>query len=123
MQLDGKWYNELGSLMDLTVDGGLVTGTYHTGVGEATGRYPITGAVDTDPIGHNQAVGLVVVWQNDQGSAHSVTTWSGQLQVIKGQEVLKTTWLLTRETKPDLDWQSTLVGTDIFLRQPPKEST
>ena len=122
MHLTGDWYNELGSMMALKVEGNLVTGTYHTAVGEAVGRYPIIGAIDKHPIGQNQAVGLVVVWQNEQGNTHSVTTWSGQLQTIQGREVLKTTWLLTRETDPNLDWQSTLVGTDTFTRQPPQKA-
>ena len=119
MRLDGAWYNALGSSMELTVKGNCVSGTYITAVGEAQGRYPIVGAIDSEPQKESQALGLVVVWANEQGSSHSVTTWSGQFEVIDGQEILRTTWLLTRETAPNLDWQSTLVGTDIFTRHPP----
>lgn len=118
MRLDGTWYNALGSSMELMVKGDRVSGTYTTAVGEAQGRYPIVGAIDAEPQKGSQALGLVVVWANDQGSSHSVTTWSGQLEVIDGQEILRTTWLLTRETAPNQDWQSTLVGTDTFSRCP-----
>jgi hypothetical protein len=62
-----------------------------------------------------------VAWVNENGSSHSVTAWSGQLQLIEGQEVLTTIWLLTHETEPDQDWKSTLIGTDIFTRRSPTE--
>ena len=119
MHLNGTWYNTLGSSMKLAVEGQQVSGTYTTAVGEAQGRYPIVGAIDTESYNKSQAVGLVVIWSNEQGSSHSVTTWSGQLEMIDGQEILRATWLLTRETPPDQDWQSTLVGADIFTRYPP----
>ena len=119
MQLNGLWYNELGSSMELQVNGNVVSGMYHTGVGEAQGSYPVKGLTDTHPLGQNQAVGFVVIWENKGGSSHSVTTWSGQLQMIDGQEVLTATWLLTHETDPELDWQSTLVGKDTFTRSQP----
>jgi len=122
MCLDGRWYNELGSAMELEVHGNMVSGTYHTAVGEAEGRYPITGATDMEALNQNQVVGLVVVWMNDKSNSHSVTTWSGQLQMIAGEEVLRTTWLLTHETDPEQDWKSTLVGSDVFTRHPPSEA-
>lgn len=119
MSLEGIWYNELGSAMELTVDGSSVFGTYHTAVGEAKGSYPLTGMIDTQSMEQNQAVGFVVAWKNESGSSHSVTVWSGQFQSVEGQEVLTTTWLLTRETEPEQDWKSTLIGHDLFTREPP----
>ena len=120
MGLQGKWYNELGSAMELEVKGNLVSGTYYPAVGDALGHYAVAGATDAEALGANQAVGLVVAWVNEQGNAHSVTAWSGQLQVVDGEEILRTTWLLTRETEPNQDWQSTLIGTDTFTRRPPQ---
>lgn len=121
MSLEGKWYNKLGSMMDLHLEGSSVTGSYHTAVGEAQGSYPLTGFIDPRALNQSQAVGLVVAWVNESGSSHSVTTWSGQFQVIEGEEVLTTTWLLTHETEPTQDWKSTLIGTDIFSRYPPSK--
>jgi hypothetical protein len=50
-----------------------------------------------------------------------VTAWSGEYRVKHtdgaDQEVLKTTWLLTIETKEADEWKSTLVGQDVFTRR------
>jgi hypothetical protein len=119
MGLEGKWYNKLGSVMELQVHGSSVSGIFRTAVGEAQGDYLLAGAADTEALHQSQAIGFVVAWVNEKGSSHSVTAWSGQLQTIDAQEVLITTWLLTYETEPNQDWKSTLVGTDRFTREPP----
>lgn len=123
MALEGTWFNELGSEMILEVNGIIVTGTYQTAVGDAQGIYELYGATDFEPVNpNNQAVGFVVAWDNQYGSSHSVTAWSGQWQMINGQETITTMWLLTSETDASQDWQSTLIGKDAFTRnQPPQE--
>ncbi len=120
--LEGIWYNELGSEMNLQVDGMQVTGTYQTAVGNAQGIYQLYGLTDSDPaIPTNQAVGFVVVWENEYGSSYSVTAWSGQWQMIGSEESITTMWLLTSESDPSQDWKSTIVGKDVFTRnQPPQ---
>lgn len=119
MDISGTWYNELGSQVTLTVNGKAITGTYVTAVGDAEGEYDLVGQVDTDN-DESQAVGWVVVWNNENGSADSVTAWSGQYQITDdGEEIISTTWLLTGETELDEDWASTLVGKDIFIRTQP----
>ena len=120
MDLNGTWYNELGSSMTLTVNGNSVTGTYQTAVGEVSKTYDLVGRTDT----HNdasQAVGFVVAWQNSYGSSDSVTAWCGQYQIIDGVDTIFTTWLLTQETDPNHDWASTLVNKDIFTRTAPND--
>ena len=117
MNIDGIWYNELGSQVDFTVQGNQLTGTYQTAVGDADGIYPLVGQINTS-IETGQALGFVVVWQNPKKDSNSVTTWSGQAQEIDGDDVITTTWLLTVETEIDEDWKSTLVGKDIFTRNP-----
>jgi len=117
MRLDGEWFNELGSKMVLRVDGPSISGTYHTAVGNASGEYALVGRADT-PRETSQSVGFVVSWQNEYQSADSLTAWSGQLQVIDGEEMIVTTWLLTIETAPGEDWKSTMVGRDVFKRNP-----
>lgn len=120
MAIDGKWYNELGSWMelDLDSDGRTLTGTYHSAVGNVVKEYRLVGRLDGDPEA-STGVGWVVSWQNDESNAHSVTTWSGQYRVVDGQEFITTTWLLTEEGTPDQDWESTLVGKDLFSRTQP----
>ena len=118
MGLDGEWYNQLKSKMVLKVAGADVTGEYHTEVGNADGIYPLAGRTEVGG-GLPQNVGWVVSWQNDKRWTPSVTSWSGQLHDVDGEETIVTTWLLTRETKPKDDWQSTLVGQDVFRRASP----
>lgn len=121
MAIDGIWYNELGSEMTLSVDGMMVTGTYQTTVGDAQGIYQLVGSVDTEPSNLGQAVGFVVAWVNDYGTANSVTTWSGQWQLIAGEETITTMWLLTAEVGSPSDWNATLVGKDVFTRYQPAQ--
>ena len=86
----------------------------------ASGAYPLVGEINTSPE-TGQAIGFVVVWQNEKKNSNSVTAWSGQLQLVNDEEVITTTWLLTQETDQEDDWESTLVGKDIFTRYPPIE--
>jgi hypothetical protein len=118
MSLTGTWYNELGSEMELTVKDGLVTGTYRTAVGDAKGDYPLAGRADiTNDTTPN--IGFVVSWENQYANADSVTSWSGQYQILNNEEVITTFWLLTMETNPKLNWRSTLIGQDVFKRTRP----
>jgi hypothetical protein len=50
-----------------------------------------------------------------------VTAWSGQLQVIDGEEVLTAFWLLTQETNPANNWSATRIGQDVCRRNQPTE--
>jgi hypothetical protein len=111
--LNGTWYNELGSVMTIQTNGNTISGTYQTAVGDATGIYNLIGQTDTDNDA-SQAVGWVVIWQNQYSSSDSLSAWSGQFQVINGIPTIVTTWLLTKETNPNDDWRSTLVGQDTF---------
>lgn len=42
-------------------------------------------------------------------------------QMVKGREVIATTWLLNPLTTPADDWESTLVGMDYFTRKKPQK--
>ena len=123
MSIEGTWFNELGSEMVFRVNGTSISGTYETKVGDAAGIYQLNGALDDKPNVSGQAIGFVVAWVNQaHGSSHSVTSWSGQYQTIDGEEVIITFWLLTAETDPQNDWESTLIGKDIFTRFAPSQS-
>ncbi len=112
MDISGTWYNELGSRMEITVNGTQISGTYYSGVGDSTGT-PLIGSFDSS-VENDYAIGFVVVWPS---TPPSVTAWSGQAKVdIDFGEHIYTTWLLTSETTTANLWQSTLVGQDRFFR-------
>ena len=114
--LEGKWCNQLGSYMELSVNGSDVTGKYVTAVGRADGPYDIRGRRVINEDG-SQVVGFVVAWQNEKyGNSHSVATWCGQLQIIDGQEMITTLWLLTRQKQPKDNWESVNINKDVFTR-------
>ena len=111
-----KWYNELGSTMIITSydsDTGVFGGEYQSLVGQAEKWYILTGRHDRDGL----TVGWTVNWQNQYMNAHSVTTWSGQLQ-CNGEPSILTTWLLTSQTSLEDNWESTQVGFDLFTQSP-----
>lgn len=128
MKLHGVWWNELGSKMVIKLephDPKTFRGFYHTNVGNAQEKkYPLVGRCDVRGL-KSKMVAFVVAWNADPPSGAappvnpSVTAWCGQLQMVKGREVIATTWLLDRLTAPADDWESTLVGMDYFTRKKP----
>jgi hypothetical protein len=118
MDVNGEWYNELGSKMVLRVNGATITGKYQTKVGDADGLYDLVGRISV-PADDNRTIGFVVAWQNDKRQTDSLTAWSGEVREVSGTQSITTTWLLTIETTPDNDWKSTLIGKDLFTRLPP----
>jgi hypothetical protein len=118
MNIAGVWYNELGSQMTLYVKDSSITGKYVTAVGDADGVYDLVGRLSI-PDTQNRALGFVVAWQNAKRVTDSATSWSGEAQVIDGEQTIVTTWLLTLATVPKDDWKSTLVGKDKFVRTAP----
>jgi Avidin family len=118
VDISGEWYNELGSMMVLQARASVLTGKYHTAVGDADGIYELLGRISL-PADENRTLGFVVTWQNDKRKTDSVTAWSGEVREISGTQSIITTWLLAVETTPADDWKSTLVGKDTFTRVPP----
>lgn len=120
INLIGIWYNELGSSLIIEKqENGVFTGLYESVVGAAKGFYKVTGKYDTD-IDQSFAIGWVVIWNNENGSSDAVTTWCGQIQIIKGVETISTTWLLCRETTKGNNWRSTEISKDIFTKKRPE---
>jgi hypothetical protein len=126
MPLDGTWYNELQSTMQLAVAAdGSVSGTYQTAVSGsncAQGTFPVSGRARPGG-GTKVNVGFAVSWENAQSTCDAVTAWSGEYRTVSVNgvqtEMIKTTWLLTIETDQPDDWKSTLIGQDVFTRTPP----
>lgn len=126
MGITGIWYNELGSQMELFIDGqNNITGLYMTKVGYAEGTYHLIGQADlsTNPLPkQGLSISFVVCWINEHFNSHASTGWVGQLHFADTEdETITTTWLLTNETTPDQNWHSTLVGQDIFTRKQPSQ--
>lgn len=119
-KLVGTWSNESGSTMtiDSVSPDGEVRGSYKTAVSAVsadkcniTESFPLVGRADLP------SLGFVVSWKNNLSNCSSVTAWSGQVQTVGGQDQLVTTWLLTSQTVPKKNWQSTTVNKDIFKRK------
>ena len=114
----GDWYNQLGSRLTISsACDGQLSGNYESEVGDAECRYVMTGRYDTK----GRSLGWVVTWNNKtHGSSISTTSWSGQYQENEdGMPEILTTWLLTEQTSPEKDWNSTNVGFGTFTRVPP----
>lgn len=123
MNIQGTWYNELGSTMVINevTDGGF-TGSYTTAVSStncAQGSFTLVGRTDTDAGG--EAVAFVVCWLNDTSECKSITAWSGQAQTIGSEDYINAFWLLTVESSPEMDWYATHVGQDTFTRDQPSQ--
>ncbi|PIK34989.1 putative fibropellin-3 isoform X2 [Apostichopus japonicus] len=115
--IGGKWYNELGSEVELTVDTeGIITGDYYTAVESEPGAKGSQPAHVIGHVSHNGAhdtFGFNVLWKNGA----STTSWAGEYKDCNEEPVLFTTWLLTSETDSCLDnWMSTRIGKDCFTR-------
>ena len=118
MNIQGVWYNELGSKVTIKATGQMLSGAYQSAVG-SQGTFQMTGMID--PVQTTgQTFGMVVVWNNSTSDLQSTTAWCGQLQLINGQETLTTMWLLNQTTAPAQNWESMLIGQDIFTRNAPK---
>ena len=98
------------------VENGLCSGIAKTIDGDVK-EYPFVGRYDTTGMG---VIGWTVNWENKQQNDHMVTTWSGQFQwdASINDWVIFTTWLLTRQTEPNDNWNSTTVGKDTFWWNP-----
>lgn len=124
MKLEGLWHNELGSCMMIeSAKDGMLTGWYNTKVGEAKRRYVLTGRYDH--LKCRRTLGWTVTWVNEYYSkSESTTSWSGQYQVdpLDDEPHILTNWLLTDQTKPEDDWNSTHIGHDVFTRLCPEEA-
>ena len=129
MGIKGIWYNELGSMMNITTvndKDGTISGNYQTAVGNDAKipTYSLIGMVNKSDVNHpnGQAIGWTVFWPDVYSHPHTsaVTTWSGQYKLdIDGHEEIITFWLLTTETPSSDDWEATKIGQDTFTRDQP----
>ena len=132
--LNGEWFNELGSNMTLTaVETGSLKGIYYSAVGNVPQEYPLSGRFDPTPteawtpnrVGVPVGWAVTFIYDDDDTDPpvhiHSTTTWSGLFFDDNGGKPAKiiTQWLLTRSMQESNIWESTHVGNDTFTRDKP----
>ena len=107
--LAGRWRNEHGSVLELTIDGDRLGGTFVAAIGDARVSGPISGYVRGD------IVAFAVLWP---ASTRSLAAWVGQLVDEHGAPVLKTNWHLVLDVpddeEPSAQWATVLTGADTF---------
>ena len=74
-------------ITDINQSTGSFTGTYNSAAGEAFEEYELQGHFDTE--------GSSLGWVVSYSYAHSTSAWSGQVQMLAGEEpMIQTTWVL-----------------------------
>jgi len=114
--ISGQYVNELGSNVTLKCfpDSGVLSGSYQTAVGDASGQYPVMGLATS--CGDQPVVGFCVAWNNAaHGNTGSTTCWTGQF--LAADESLATTWILSSQPNAQGQvWASNRVGSDLFQK-------
>jgi hypothetical protein len=107
----GKWVNELNSVMNLTVTGTDLSGTYTSQVSGDGGA--VTGELSGYINGN--LISFIVNWPTA-----ALTAWVGQMVSENGEDVLETLWQMTTKIpdpgNPSELWESVLAGADRFHR-------
>lgn len=108
----GRWINQMASVMDLTINGNVVSGTYYSA--SSSGGPPVSGAIAGVTV--DDLIAFTVLWTQ----SGSITSWTGQLIEQNGVEKIRTLWhLVTNVPDDDEDdkfWMSTWAGADEFVR-------
>ena len=113
------WYNELGSILELAVQGASVVGRFTTRVGDADGCYPLVGVVCTGN-DERRTLGFAVGWENQLTQVDCVTVWCGEfIRDAQGTEMIVAIWLMTEGATEADEWSATRTGKDIFRREAP----
>lgn len=117
--LVGKWQNDQGLFMTINyAKDGLLSGIYETARDKELRNYVLSGSYDSSKDG--TSLGWIVCWSNPlYGSSHSTTAWSGKLydqdSSSNGVTRIVATWIHTSDTKPENEWESTVIGKSDFL--------
>lgn len=107
----GMWRNQMGSMMDVTVSGDDVFGTYTSASSAAGG--PIAGPLKGFVAG--DLISFLVLWPGG-----SQTAWVGQMVGSDEDPAIRTLWHLVTNVaeanEPSELWTSTYAGADEFTR-------
>ncbi len=107
----GLWRNQIGSTMNITVQGSDVDGIYTSASSSVGGPIagPLKGCVAGD------LISFIVLWPGG-----SQTAWVGQMTGTEEQPIIKTLWHLVTNVpdpnEPKELWTSTYAGADEFTR-------
>jgi hypothetical protein len=115
VDFSGKWHNQHGSEMYLTVsESGQVAGSFRTVVGtpRPVEEFPLIGFVCGD----------LISFTVNFGRYQSLTAWTGQHTVENGVETLETVWHLAVNIEDPAEkawmWSGVRTGADTFVRGP-----
>lgn len=113
IDIRGKWYNQHGSEIDLTIDErGRIHGSFRSSVGfpDPEETFDVLGILNGD------LVAFVVSF----GKYDSVTSWTGHVAKPDGVETLDCLWHMSVGLPPGSEeqlWRGTWSGADTFLRE------
>lgn len=118
--VSGRWINQNGSVLDIEVASGTLTGNYCSRKGRsASGKvYPLVGVINGD------VLSFIVNWQDSEDNLESITSFTGRIQRdAAGVKAIHTMWVLVRRwenenrTKETGVWNSFLTNSDVFERE------
>lgn len=110
VDFEGRWQNERGSEVVLSLGEDRVSGFYQTNVGQPdkSEKFPLTGFVQGDQI----------TFSVNFGKYGSMTSWTGQLSEDSNGPYIRTLWHLTRDVPDDQEdadlWKSITAGASTF---------
>ncbi len=108
----GKWDGQHGAILDIRMNGSLITGMFTTY--EGTTRHHVA---DLSGVAVGDLISINALWR----MGGSITSWSGQYTEEEGRPMLKLMWRLITEmaepVEPKYYWMSSFGGAEDFVRQ------
>ena len=117
--LIGSWQNDQGLFLTINyAKNGQLSGMYEVLKDNELQKHAVTGSYDSTITG--RTLGWTVTWSNVlYSSAHSTTAWSGRYYDADTSNdhmaKIVATWIQTSDTKPESEWEATVVGKSDFL--------
>ena len=120
VDITGKWINQNGSTLIIEdVYNGNIRGKFESKKGRAARsiEYPMVG------LQNGELVSFIVNFDSEDDNLHSMTSFSGRLQVdTDGVQNLHTTWILSRQfedadrKKRTQTWNTFMINADVFIQ-------
>ena len=107
-------------IVEYDTDSGIFNALLHHNYDHMRGPFHVVGYKDPDGNTMSWSLG----WHTNQLNLCAAISWSGQTQYLaNGDAVIQTTWVLIKQTSPENNWNSTLIGTEQFypLDNPPPQ--
>lgn len=113
--LQGKWVNELGSILviDQVSDDGKIIGKYASSTGVDGKVFPLFGFTNSNNEFPDEVnISFAVRWTG----YGSITSWTGYCAINKGRPEIKTIWNLVRSGK-EFDWERIITNSSVFVKE------